>query len=494
MASLLPDSVREIVLERITPRESEIKAQKEVIITLTNALITRAGEAGFSYSFIEPQGSTGMKQTQLHGVADIDLFVALNPSEHLAILKLPAIKRHAALDSLMSNLVSNWFEPALDGIDVEAVQRAFSQHPFLSLRMKGIDVDILGCFDIDKNTLAKEGPITAVDRTIHHTRYIAERLYDKKREDARILKSFVRACHAYGDTCAVGRMGLTGVALELLIVFNENLDSAIHSLRNLDTKPVDVCSRTLDELKAINAFQDDFLFLIDPTDTNRNIASSFSRRSYHWVQYQVDRFYEALEKENDHLVDFLIESPIPSEDIPQWFGAHSRACEFQRKEEIHYTILRDKLYRVARKIRTEMQFEKTGEERFGQILTEIVFRDGQYTLGITVEKPRISPTYSRRGPPIVLKDAASRFRKAHKKVTEIDGHLCTEAKRDWTFFEDMFKVLLDEYQVKGLELLYSKDILSRQVLNVLFRYILPIEPEFKEKITRVKETEINSSR
>ena len=494
MAYLLPDSVRKMVLERITPRESEIKTQKEVIAILTNALLTRASEAGFSYSFIEPQGSTGMKQTQLHGVADIDLFVALNPNEHLAILNLPAAKRHAALDSLMSGLVSNWFEPALDGIEVEAVQKAFSQHPFLSLRMKGIDVDILGCFDIDKSSLAKEGPITAVDRTVHHTRYIAERLNEKKREDARILKSFVRACHAYGDTCAVGRMGLTGVALELLIVFSENLDDAIHSLRNLDTKPVDICNRTLDELKVINAFQDDFLFLIDPTDTNRNIASSFSRRSYRWVQYQVDKLYEALEKENDVLVDFLIESPISSKDVPKWFDAHSKGYEFQKNKEIHYTILRDKLHRIARKIRTEMEFEKTGEKRFGQILTEIVFGNGQYALGVTVESPHISPTYIRKGPPIDLKDAASRFRKAHRNVSEIDGYLCIEAKREWTYFEDMLKVLLDEYQVEGLELLYSKNILSRQVLNVLFRCILPIEPEFKEKMTRVKETEINSSR
>ena len=474
-------------MEKITPSESEIQTQNEVITKLTRSLSDRAREAGYSYSFIEPQGSTGMKQTQLHGVADIDLFVALNPDEHQDTLQLPDIERQKALDNLMSELVSNWFEPALHGLNVESVQRAFSQHPFLSLKMNEIDVDILGCFDIDKETLAREGPITAVDRTVHHTRYIAERLNDKKREDARILKSLVRSCHAYGDTCAVGRMGLTGVALELLIVFSENLDNAVQSLRNLDSKPVDVCNRTLKELKTIKTFHDDFLFLIDPTDTNRNIASSFSRRSYRWVQYQIDRFLEALEEQRDTITDFLVESPIPSKRTPDWFNAHSKAFEFQKTNEIHYTILRDKLYRVARKIRSAMEFENTGEERFGQILTEIIFHDGKYALGISVEKPKISSTYIRKGPPINLKDASSRFRETHSDVKEIDGYLCTKVKRDWILYEDMLRILLSEYQVKGLELLPSNGTLSSQVLNVLYRYILPIEPAFREKIARVKE-------
>ncbi len=491
MSDLLPDSVRSSVLEKITPSESEIQVQKEIITKLTNALCDRAELAGYSYSFIEAQGSTGKKQTQLRGSADIDLFVALNPEEYSDILKLPSTDRHNALDMLMSNLVTDWFEPALHELNVEAVQRAFSQHPFLSLKMRGVDVDILGCFDIDKDTLIDKGLITAVDRTIHHTRYIAERLTEKKREDARILKSFVKSCHSYGDMCAVGRMGLTGVSLELLSVFNDNLETAMQSLRNLDTRPVDICSRSLDELKSIKSFQDDFLFLIDPTDTNRNIASSFSQRSYRWVQHQIDSLYKALTGPEGHIIQLLLESPIPSGTIPEWFNANSRVYEFQSNEGIHYTILRDKLHRVSKKIKSELELEKTGEERFGQVLSEIVFREGAYALGITVEKALISPTFIRRGPPINLDEATSKFREVHKYAKEIDGYLCVEVKRDWTNFENMLNSLLKEYQVDGLELLSSKSILTDQVLNVLYRYILPIEPEFRNKMTRVKEIKKN---
>lgn len=487
MSDLLPDSIRKLVLDRITPSQREVETQQKIITELTQALLNRAEELGVSYSFVEAQGSTGAKQTQLAGATDIDLFVALDPKDYSDILRMPNSNRHLALDDLFSGFVSNWFEPAIRDMNVRGVQRAFSQHPFLSLKMQGIDIDILGCFDIDSDALAKDGPITAVDRTVHHTKFIAQRLTERKREDARILKSFVRACHAYGDTCAVGRMGLTGVALELLVVFNTGLGEAVQALRNLDSKPIDVDNRSLEALRKIKAFHDDYLFLIDPTDTNRNIASSFTPRAYRWVQYQIDRLYETLAKGNNEIMGLLIENSLPTSPVPNWFCNHSKTYEFLGDRLTHYTILRDKLHRFAKKIRSEMKLESTGENRFGKVLTEIIFKDNRYALGILVEKPNISPRYSRRGPQSALKEAAERFRDAHQNVKEIDGYLYTEVERKWTDYEEMLDTIIREHQIDGLELLHSKSEMSNQVLNVLFKYILQIETEFRERITRVKD-------
>jgi tRNA nucleotidyltransferase (CCA-adding enzyme) len=270
MSDVLADSVREQVLAAITPSQEEIDLQTKIIEHLSEALRSKVDATEFQYSFISAEGSTGKKQTQLRGAADIDLFVGLYPDDFPEIFtKTQSIDRKA-IDDIMSSLVSKWFEPAVKNLKVKNVQRAFSQHPFLSLKMKEIEVDILGCFDIDSETLAERGPITAVDRTVHHTSYVAERMTKKKREDARILKSFVRACHAYGDTCAVGRMGLTGVTLELLVLNESNLESAFTALRNLDSNPIDPQNRSLKDLKKIPSFRDDQLFLIDPTDHSRN--------------------------------------------------------------------------------------------------------------------------------------------------------------------------------------------------------------------------------
>ena len=495
LSDLLPDSIREQVLARITPSQEEIDLQEKLIHQLTDALTQKVESTKFQYSFIEPQGSTGKKQTQLRGAADIDLFVALKPEDYPEVFMETNVPNRQAIDDIMNRLVSNWFEPAIRNLEVTDVQRAFSQHPFLSLKMEGIDIDILGCFDIDAETLAEKGPITAVDRTVHHSSYIADGMNQKKREDARILKSFVRACHAYGDTCAVGRMGLTGVTLEILVLINSDLKSAFKALRKLDTEPVDPQTRNLDELRKIPAYRDDHIFLIDPTDHSRNMASSFSPRSYAWVQYKIDRVLENLQTgDTSTTLDSFIESPISNNKLPNWLGNHSCVREFQSDSKVHYTILRDRLHRLARKVTVEMTVERTGETRFGEILTEVYFDDTRYALGMLVEFPTVSKTFDRTGPPVRLNEAAEKFREAHSDaVFEEDGFLYIRENREWTSASKMFDSILENNSIEGLEIQSSKTILSNQVLNVLQDYVLPIESEFKERITRVKQKEKNHS-
>ncbi len=487
LSDLLPDSVRERVLAQITPTKEEVQNQKRVIALLTSALAKQAESCEYTYSFIEAQGSTGRKQTQLRGASDIDLFVGLRPEDYPDALRKPQQDRRQAIDSLMNDLVDEWFAPAIAHLDVEKVQRAFSQHPFLSLRTQGMDVDILGCFDIDADTLARQGPITAVDRTVHHSRYVSEHLTRKKREDARILKSFVRAGHAYGDTCAVGRMGLTGVSLELIVVATPNLDSAFYRLQHLDTEPLDPLKRTVNDIREIPAFRDDYVFVIDPTDLSRNVASSFSPRAYRWIQHRAARFRNFLASSDQEVITAeLIEAPIPDKDLPKWLRHHGFAYEFVSDGTTHYTILRDKIHRVAKRLQTEMTNERTGEPRFGEVLTEVYFRNDLYALGLLIKHPIITPTYLRRGPPVHLEIAAAEFRSAHPEAVMADGYVCSEERREWTRANDMIEDFLGKNTIEGLSQVTEQSVLAKQVLNVLYRYVLPIEPQFHKRMTRVK--------
>jgi tRNA nucleotidyltransferase (CCA-adding enzyme) len=490
LSDLLPDLVREQILTRITPTKKEIQNQRALIAKLTGALVKQAELCDYVYSFIEAQGSTGRKQTQLRGASDIDLFVGLRPEDYPNTLSKHGIERHYAIDSIMNELVEKWFIPAVNDLDVEKVQRAFSQHPFLSLRIGGMEVDILGSFDINAEALSHQGPITAVDRTVHHSRYVAEHLTEKKRQDVRILKSFVRASHAYGDTCAVGRMGLTGVSLELLVIATPSLESALHRLRTLDMNPLDPLNRQLDELRKNPAFRDDHIFLIDPTDPSRNVASSFTQRAYRWIQYRIDNLKSMLESaDNESIINEFIEMPIPEDNLPTWLEHHGLSYEFKSDGETHYTILRDKIHRVSKKLQIELACERTGEPRFGEVLTEVYFNGDSYALGLLIEKLEITRTYLRRGPPIHLESAANEFKSAHEYVREIDGYLCVEEERDWTYAPDLIDKILQDNPIEGLALIAEKSSLSKQVLNVLYKYVLPTEPKFREIITRVKHTE-----
>jgi tRNA nucleotidyltransferase (CCA-adding enzyme) len=488
LASLLSDNVRKRILARVTPTQSELDLQKTVIDSLKQALSSHQGSKKYSFSFIEAQGSTGRKQTQLRGAADIDLFVGLKPIDYKSILDKPPQQRHNDIDLLMKNMIKDWIEPAVSGLETKNVQRAFSQHPYLSLNIMDLEIDILGCFEIDANTLSESGPITAVDRTVHHTRYVADLLTDGKREDVRILKSFVRASHAYGDQCAVGRMGITGVSLELLAILSDTIDDAFRALEQLESQPIDPLSRSLQELRKKPAFRDDYIILIDPTDHQRNIASSFTPRAYEWVKYRIGRLRETSKKNNEEEIsELMLETPIPTASIPEWLSNHAFTQEFRSDGSKHYTILRDKLYRVAKKVKVGLQAERTGEPRFGETLVEVYFEGDRYSIGLLVENPEISEQYVRRGPPIDLVEAADEFRKRHTAIQERDGFLWTKEEREWRDPQKLVDRILDDNPVQGLVRESKASVVSQKVLNVLYRYILPIESSFLEKMTKVKD-------
>ncbi len=477
MDSIISKETASVILAEIMPTKVEIKNQAFVIDSLRRSLERYAAANGFSYHSIEPQGSTGKKQTQLRGASDIDLFVILSQDDFSDLLAKDSKKRGEAVDDLMDSMVDNWFIPAMHGLTIDSLQKTFSQHPYLSLEMMGFEVDIVSCFLIDSEELEKNGPITAMDRTIHHSEYVFNNI-GELRDDARILKSFVRASHAYADRCAVGRMGFTGYALELLVILKGGVDDAIKTILELDTIPVDPFHRKLDDLRKIPAFKDDNIFIMDPTDPGRNVASSFDQRSFRLLKVLSSRLISAAKEEDYDLVrELLLETPIPTTPVPKWFDKHSSVHEFKSDGSIHYTVLRDKLHSFARKVASDLSRESTGEVRFGEVLAEVYFESSSYALGFIVENPSISKQFERRGPPTSLKDATDSFRKAHPDAFERNGHLWIEEKRKWTNVKDHIDSHMEAFSINGLTPTEKTETASK-LLNIMVNWVLLAEPAF----------------
>ncbi len=468
--------MRNRLLAEITPNDEELRRQRNIIESLATALQERAAAIGENYSFIEPHGSTGEKQTQLRGAADIDLFVALDPQDYSSILQASATDRERILSNRLERLVDEWFRPAVESTEAKSVKKTYSQHPYLSLVMGGLEVDIVACFGLSPRYLMREGPITAVDRTIHHTRYVSNRLDETLRADVRLLKSFTRAGHAYGDKCAVGRMGLTGYCLELMVIWGEGLDGAIKSLQGLTEEPLDPENRSLRELRNRPRFRDDYVFVIDPIDTDRNVASSFSRRSVDWT---ITRVHDLLETPRDAdsqvIFDMFVEKPISATPLPRELQNHYVGFEFESLGSEHYTVIRDKLYSLANKIRDKAARERTGEKRFGECVFELYFEKPRYALGFFVERSSIKGRYRRRGPPTNMKSAAEKFKSEHPEAHEESGYLWITEKRKWTSARQMITHLITKNKIEDLEILEETGDLARKVGNIIQTAVLRVE-------------------
>ncbi|MHA1481773.1 MAG: hypothetical protein ACTSQZ_10180 [Candidatus Thorarchaeota archaeon] len=465
--------MRKRILERIAPTNAELETQHLAISALREELENFANKISQPYSFIEPQGSTGKKQTQLRNAGDIDLFIALNPKDYTRTLALALKARNSEVNSIVNGLVDDWLIPVVKTLKITDYQKTYSQHPYLSCRYMDIETDIIICFDISAQRLEDTGPITAVDRTIHHTEYVSKHLTSNQRDDVRILKSFARACHAYGDACAVGRMGFTGYSLELLIIENNNFQEALSALRNLIDNPIDPLNRSIETLQNIPAFRDDHLFIIDPTDTNRNVASSFDERTYRWLRTCIDRIFASVKNGDvDEVISSLVERPIPSDLPPTWVLPHIVTYQFKSDGTQHYTILRDKLYRLGRKIITAIEKERGGERRFGNSVFEVYFENDMYALGIFSEVPQILSHYPRKGPPLGLEKAEKEFRSTHSSVYEKNGFLWVDEKRRWTKLSEAIQHIVSKNPIEGLERVIAKDLVSERLRYVILKYIL----------------------
>ncbi|MBX0313256.1 MAG: nucleotidyltransferase domain-containing protein, partial [Sulfurihydrogenibium sp.] len=70
----------------------------------------------------------------------------------------------------------------------------YAQHPYLSAKINGIDVDIVPCYKI-KNTSELK---SAVDRTPFHVKYLQKHLKKNQANEVRLLKKFLKSHNLYG--------------------------------------------------------------------------------------------------------------------------------------------------------------------------------------------------------------------------------------------------------------------------------------------------------
>ncbi|MBY8987759.1 MAG: hypothetical protein KGD61_04845 [Candidatus Lokiarchaeota archaeon] len=478
------NSIFKEVLDNITPTQQELALINDIIIKIKALLDEKAQQLGIKYTRIEPHGSTGIKQTQLKNDFDIDLFVGLNYELYKPNydgLSKNKLKKESKKD--FRSLCNNWIIKSLTLKEFHHPRLLYAEHPYVTVDYLvsnyTIKIDIVLFFDLELDYIMNYGPVTAVDRSPWHGRFVKDNLSQKQKNDVRVLKQFFKANHCYGDKSAVGKVGFIGYSAELLIHHFGNLHDLFSNFAKLKDNPIDFSNRSIDELKKIQHFQNDYIIITDPVDKNRNVASAISEKAYKYIKQRINEFLGNPSKDY-----FLIEN-IPEIDITKidrHLGEKIFIVEVKNENnEIHYTINRDKLYSIGDSIKANGEKEFSHAERFGQIEFEVYFEHDleEYNLSIFCEKPEIEKKYLRRGPPIKDKVHSEKFMKKNPNYFEKDGFLWVNSVRDYSTFEDFLRVTLrdklpDNLKIVNISnLMGAKTLSGKRCIYVLLKMVLP---------------------
>ncbi len=469
------------VLEQITPTPEEIYVVNEVIDVISTLLKQSASESGVQISTIDPQGSTGIKQTHLRNDFDIDLFIGLDYSSFE--LKHPGLSKNKKKKEFKKDflkLCNDWILKSLNLKQFRDLNILYAEHPYVNGRFidpeKNLDIkiDVVLYFDLPLEYIRKNGPITAVDRSPWHGRFVRDNLSYDQKNDVRLLKQFFKSNYSYGDKSALGKGGFIGYSAELLIYHFKSIIDVFQNFEELYLRPLDYFKRDEKKIKSIYHFQNDPLLIIDPVDKNRNVASAISKRAYKYCCKRISEFLNAPSE------DFFLIRPIPEDknlDTPNYYIVECKNTD----SNVHYTINRDKLYSLAESLKKNGEKEYSHESRFGKIEFEIYFESkiGEFNIAIYCEVPTISSTYFRRGPLDQDTSHAIKFKQKNQNYITKDGYLWVESKRQFSEFLSFLTFFVETRIPKSLEIKNITKAINvqaksaKRALYVLKNYVLP---------------------
>lgn len=444
----------------ITPTAEERAKVDSIAKFLSEIIFNSLPKNEIIINFITPQGSTGLKDTALRNTSDIDLFIGLDISMLPGVYEKSKSQMRSEIRVLFKDLINNWLIPVLKENGIENPVMKYAEHPYISAEFQGMDLDIVFCFDIPEDFLYNRGPLTAVDRTPHHTRYIQEHLTSEQRDEVRVLKFLFKKLHCYGDKSPVGRSGFLGYIAELLVVKYGSVLAIMENFSDLESEVIFLTpqnpslenpyrNQPIGKVRR-KFFPNDFLVIIDPTDIHRNVGSSVSLRAYRVVKNAFQSFLE------HPTWDFMNYSSLP--DIRSCHQNYPLEnffyIQWHTTDYAHYTKFRDKIYSFLDKLIKTAQHEPTLEPRFEDVIGELIFEadKGKYVLALYSSTPEISIQYLRTGPDVNDLEHASKFKNKHPQAFIKDGKWTSLKNRKFTRFVDFLEDFEKNNRIKLLEL------------------------------------------
>ncbi len=151
----------------------------------------------------------------------------------------------------------------------------FAEHPYVTMKFKGFDVDLVPCYDVAKPSEIK----SAVDRSPHHQRYITEYLTSELADEVLLTKQFMLGVGCYGSELKV--QGFSGYLCELLVLHCRSFEKLVEGASGWKPSTVIDPERSYpDSSEARSMFEGQPLIVIDPVDASRNVGAAISMQNF----------------------------------------------------------------------------------------------------------------------------------------------------------------------------------------------------------------------
>ncbi|MBI4015197.1 MAG: CCA tRNA nucleotidyltransferase [Candidatus Aenigmarchaeota archaeon] len=234
-------------LKKVEPSEVEKKAME--------AFKARALSAAHKLSGFKPQlCGSAEKGTWLPGKLEIDLFLLFPTSLERKGLEKQGLE---AAKKIIK---------ALKGKPIVA----YAEHPYArsSLNFSGrkFEIDVVPAYEISDPSAIQ----SAVDRTPHHVVFVKKNLSKEQEAEVRLLKQFCKTAGCYGADLKT--QGFSGYLCELLIVKFGSFSSVIKAAAGWSAGAKVSLSNSQKQFHTP-------LTIIDPVDSNRNVAAAVSPQS-----------------------------------------------------------------------------------------------------------------------------------------------------------------------------------------------------------------------
>lgn len=153
----------------------------------------------------------------------------------------------------------------------------YAQHPYVSGKIDGIEVDIVPSYDVKSADELK----SAVDRTPFHVKYLQKNLPLRLSDQVRLLKQFLTINGIYGADAKT--QGFSGYLCELLVIRYRKFANVLqNALKLVPAEVIDIEKyyKKEEHKKLKQMFKDQTLIVIDPTDKNRNVGAAVSSKNF----------------------------------------------------------------------------------------------------------------------------------------------------------------------------------------------------------------------